>query len=82
MLICIFSSKLKFHLFFIYSYITEEYENGRTPNPDILCNKHIKFDHFFHFARSELQADAIATGHYVKTSFGPYLQYFKPNASK
>ncbi|XP_034178382.1 mitochondrial tRNA-specific 2-thiouridylase 1 [Osmia lignaria lignaria] len=65
----------------IFNYITEEYEIGRTPNPDILCNKHIKFDHFFHFARSELQADAIATGHYVKTSFGPYLEHFKPNTN-
>ncbi|CAL7950395.1 unnamed protein product [Xylocopa violacea] len=53
----------------IFSYVTEQYENGCTPNPDILCNKYIKFDKFFNFARTELQADAIATGHYVKTSF-------------
>lgn len=65
----------------VFSYVTEEYVNGRTPNPDILCNKYIKFGHFYHFARTELQADAIATGHYVKTSFGPYLEHFKPNAN-
>lgn len=60
----------------------EYYEKGNTPNPDILCNKYIKFDKFYHFARTELQADAIATGHYVKTSFGPYLENFKSNTSK
>ncbi|CAK9813051.1 Mitochondrial tRNA-specific 2-thiouridylase 1 [Anthophora plagiata] len=65
----------------VFSYLTEEYENGHTPNPDILCNKYIKFDEFFKFARKELQADAIATGHYVKTSFGPYLEHFKPNTN-
>ncbi|CAK9827397.1 Mitochondrial tRNA-specific 2-thiouridylase 1 [Anthophora retusa] len=65
----------------VFSYLTEEYENGYTPNPDILCNKYIKFDEFFKFARKELQADAIATGHYVKTSFGPYLEHFKPDTN-
>lgn len=61
----------------VFSYLIQQYENGHTPNPDILCNKHIKFKEFYSFARNELQADAIATGHYVKTSFGPYLEHFK-----
>lgn len=65
-----------------YSYLIEQYENGYTPNPDILCNKYIKFDHFFNFACNKLQADAIATGHYVRTSFGSYLEHFKPDTSK
>ncbi|KOC65560.1 Mitochondrial tRNA-specific 2-thiouridylase 1 [Habropoda laboriosa] len=65
----------------VFSYLTEEYENGTTPNPDILCNKYIKFDQFFKFARTELQGDAIATGHYVQTSFGPCLEHFKPNTN-
>ncbi|XP_060823928.1 mitochondrial tRNA-specific 2-thiouridylase 1 isoform X1 [Bombus pascuorum] len=65
----------------IFSYLTEQYENGYTPNPDILCNKYIKFDHFFNFARIKLQADAIATGHYVRTSFGSYLEHFKPDTN-
>lgn len=65
-----------------FSYLTEQYENGYTPNPDILCNKFIKFGQFFNFARTKLQADAIATGHYVKSSFGPYLEHFKLNTSK
>lgn len=42
------------------------YQAGRTPNPDILCNKEIKFNAFLSFAREELEADYIATGHYVR----------------
>ncbi|XP_023605122.1 mitochondrial tRNA-specific 2-thiouridylase 1, partial [Myotis lucifugus] len=45
-----------------------EYEKGRTPNPDIVCNKHIKFKCFFNYAVDNLGADAIATGHYARTS--------------
>lgn len=52
-----------------------------TPNPDIQCNKRIKFDKFYNFARNELKADAIATGHYVRTSFGSYLENYKENTS-
>ncbi len=44
-----------------------EYRAGRTPNPDIICNKEIKFGLFYNKAR-ELGADLIATGHYVKTN--------------
>lgn len=65
----------------VFSNLIEQYQNGLTPNPDILCNRHIKFDKFFQFARAELQADAIATGHYVRTSFGPFLENFKPNTN-
>lgn len=42
-------------------------KQGYTPNPDILCNKEIKFKTFFNFAKKNLQADFIATGHYVKS---------------
>ncbi|XP_064605086.1 mitochondrial tRNA-specific 2-thiouridylase 1-like [Liolophura sinensis] len=52
----------------VFSYLIHEYENGRTPNPDILCNKHIKFDAFLEYACSELKSDAIATGHYARRS--------------
>lgn len=55
---------------------------GYTPNPDIICNKKIKFDYFYKYAVTQLGAEAIATGHYVKSSFGPYLQYYKPNEGK
>lgn len=42
-----------------------EYLAGRTPNPDILCNQHVKFGHFYTYARQR-GADYIATGHYVQ----------------
>ncbi|KAM7378060.1 hypothetical protein PAMA_013116 [Pampus argenteus] len=52
----------------VFSYLLKEYEKGRTPNPDILCNKHIKFNHFHKYAINTLGADAMATGHYARTS--------------
>jgi tRNA-specific 2-thiouridylase len=48
----------------VFSYFLTEYQNGRTPNPDILCNSEIKFKSFLDYAIS-LGADYIATGHYV-----------------
>lgn len=47
----------------VFSYFLSEYEAGRTPNPDVLCNREIKFGPFREFAKS-LGADYIATGHY------------------
>jgi len=53
----------------IVDYMFKEYENGRTPNPDVLCNREIKFDVFLKIAEG-LGADYIATGHYCqKDSF-------------
>lgn len=52
----------------VFSNLLKEYERGRTPNPDILCNKHIKFNHFHQYAINTLGADAMATGHYARTS--------------
>lgn len=49
----------------IVDYMFEEYENGRTPNPDVLCNREIKFDVFMKIAL-ELGADYVATGHYCR----------------
>ena len=49
----------------VFSYLIKEYENGRTPNPDIFCNKYIKFGPFIDFAK-EHGFDAIAMGHYAK----------------
>ena len=45
----------------VFTYFIDEYAKGRTPNPDILCNKHIKFKAFLEYAE-ELNADFIATG--------------------
>lgn len=51
----------------VFSNVLGEYHKGRTPNPDILCNKHIKFKHFCQYAINILGADAMATGHYART---------------
>ncbi len=49
----------------IVDYMFAEYEKGRTPNPDVLCNREIKFDVFMKIAL-ELGADFVATGHYCR----------------
>jgi tRNA-specific 2-thiouridylase len=53
----------------VFENFLSEYKAGRTPNPDILCNKEIKFKAFLEYAFEILDADFIATGHYVKRSF-------------
>lgn len=50
----------------VFEDFLEEYKKGRTPNPDVLCNREIKFGPFLEFAKS-IGADFIATGHYAKT---------------
>ena len=50
----------------VFSYFLQELEAGRTPNPDILCNKEIKFKEFYRYAMSK-GYDFIATGHYAHT---------------
>ena len=50
----------------VFSYFLSELESGRTPNPDILCNKEIKFKEFFEYSLSN-NYDFIATGHYAHT---------------
>ncbi|CRK85524.1 tRNA-specific 2-thiouridylase MnmA [Candidatus Providencia siddallii] len=52
----------------VFKYFLLEYKNGRTPNPDILCNKEIKFKVFLNFAIKNFMADYIATGHYVRSN--------------
>jgi len=49
----------------IVDYMFSEYEKGRTPNPDVLCNREVKFDLFLKAALQE-GADYIATGHYCR----------------
>ena len=53
----------------VFKSFVEEYEKGRTPNPDVLCNREIKFDAFAAFART-MNADYVATGHYAAVSHG------------
>ncbi|CAH0727024.1 unnamed protein product, partial [Brenthis ino] len=63
----------------VFTVLIKEYETGLTPNPDILCNRYIKFDRFFEHCRNNLAVDAIATGHYANTSFGPFLENYNEN---
>ena len=50
---------------YVFTYFLDELKHGRTPNPDIMCNKYIKFDMFLKEAK-KLGADYIATGHYAR----------------
>lgn len=50
----------------VFQTFLKEYEKGRTPNPDILCNKYIKFDSFFEYAMNQ-GFERVATGHYANT---------------
>ena len=50
----------------VFTYFLTEYRAGRTPNPDIICNKEIKFNAFLNYAKQR-GADYIATGHYVRS---------------
>ena len=49
----------------VFTYFLDEYKNGRTPNPDVMCNKEIKFKMFLDYALS-IGADFVATGHYAQ----------------
>lgn len=53
----------------VFTTFLDEYKKGRTPNPDILCNKYIKFDAFYKYATS-LGFDTLATGHYARVAHG------------
>ena len=54
----------------VVDYMFDEYARGRTPNPDVLCNREIKFDAFLKKAR-EMGADMVATGHYCRKEQAP-----------
>ncbi len=58
---------------YVFTYFLDELKKGRTPNPDIMCNKYIKFDMFAKEAR-KLGADYIATGHYARLKDGKLLK--------
>lgn len=50
----------------VFEVFLSEFKAGRTPNPDILCNKHVKFKAFLDYAIQDLGAEYIATGHYAR----------------
>lgn len=62
----------------VFSYFLDEYRAGRTPNPDILCNKEIKFRAFLDYAKQQ-GADLIATGHYVRRQHDQLLKGIDTN---
>lgn len=51
----------------VIDYFFDEYRKGRTPNPDVMCNREIKFGIFMKKALKELKVDKVATGHYART---------------
>ena len=63
---------------YVFTYFLDELKKGRTPNPDIMCNKYIKFDMFINEAK-KLGADYIATGHYAKLENGKLYKSFDKN---
>ena len=63
---------------YVFKYFLDELEKGRTPNPDIMCNKYIKFDMFAKEA-NKLGADYIATGHYCRLENGKLLRAVDDN---
>jgi len=67
----------------VFEVFLSEFKLGRTPNPDILCNKHVKFKAFLNYAIEDLGAEYIATGHYARVGFqkGSYqlLKGLDPN---
>ena len=63
---------------YVFSYFLDELKKGRTPNPDIMCNKYIKFDMFVKEAK-KLGADYIATGHYARMENGKLLRGIDSN---
>ncbi|MGN1076751.1 MAG: tRNA 2-thiouridine(34) synthase MnmA [Candidatus Enteromonas sp.] len=65
----------------VFSYFLKEYEKGRTPNPDVFCNKYIKFDSFLNFAKQQ-GFDAIAMGHYAKRVDENGMSYLYKAADK
>ena len=60
----------------VFAYFLEEYRAGRTPNPDVLCNREIKFGVCFDYAK-RLGADCVATGHYARVRHAPRLELLK-----
>ncbi len=53
----------------VFSHFLEEYKKGRTPNPDVLCNREIKFKRFLDYAMTVVGGEYLATGHYAQIDF-------------
>ncbi|AGM24983.1 tRNA 2-thiouridine(34) synthase MnmA [Spiroplasma chrysopicola] len=62
---------------YVFTHFIAEYKKGRTPNPDILCNKYIKFDFFLKTALEQYHGDYIAMGHYARVTYNETLQEYQ-----
>lgn len=60
----------------VFMYLIEEYKAGFTPNPDIMCNKKVKFSAFLKNAQEIYNGEVIAMGHYARSSFGEELENY------
>lgn len=61
----------------VFEYFLQEYSKARTPNPDILCNKYIKFHEFLKYAQREFDCDYIAMGHYAQVEHEPTVKLIR-----
>lgn len=66
----------------VFAYFLEEYHAGRTPNPDVLCNKEIKFRAFLDYAMEQLGAEKIATGHYARLTSNAGRYFLRRSADE
>jgi tRNA-uridine 2-sulfurtransferase len=57
----------------VFEPFLEDYRSGATPNPDVMCNKYIKFHYFKEFIKRKLDIDHMATGHYANVSCVPMV---------
>lgn len=64
---------------YVFEYFLDEYKKGRTPNPDIFCNKYIKFKAFLNYSFSEFECDYIAMGHYAMVEHTPRVRLIRGN---
>lgn len=61
----------------VFKYFLEQHQLGRTPNPDVFCNKYIKFDAFLKYAIKNFNCDYIAMGHYARIVHQPQIKLLK-----
>lgn len=73
--------EFKSEMQFVKDYFINEYKNGRTPNPCVICNREVKFKPFLDFAK-EFGADYFATGHYAIVEHNGYNHYLKKAVDK
>lgn len=62
---------------YVFKNLIIKYKEGKTPNPDILCNKFIKFNYFIKYAINNINADKIAMGHYAQVRFNNQLNEYQ-----